>query len=92
MTNKTTKEKVNEEIINNDPVSVEPEKAAVPSLDLSDLSTVLQLIDIGIQRGTYKPNELVAVGTVHNTLKVFLEYQVKLQQIAAAVKEEKTNT
>lgn len=54
-----------------------------PTLEFQELVTALKLIDIGIQRGVYQANELVMVGTIHEKISKFLEYQAKVQQLAA---------
>ena len=42
-------------------------------LTLQDLAAVKNIIDIASQRGAFKPNEMVAVGTIYNKLVSFLD-------------------
>jgi hypothetical protein len=48
------------------------ETAAAPELTVNDLSALKQIIDVASQRGAFKPNEMVAVGTIYNKLESFL--------------------
>jgi len=47
-------------------------------LTINDLAAMKNIIDISSQRGAFKPNEMVAVGTIYNKLTIFLE-QVQKQ-------------
>jgi hypothetical protein len=47
-------------------------------LTINDLAAMKNIIDLGSQRGAFKPNEMVAVGTIYNKLTNFLE-QVQKQ-------------
>jgi len=47
-------------------------------LTINDLAAMKNIIDLSSQRGTFKPNEMVAVGTIYNKLTNFLE-QVQKQ-------------
>jgi hypothetical protein len=42
-------------------------------LTVQDLSALKNIIDVAAQRGSFKPNEMQAVGTVYNKLAGFLE-------------------
>jgi len=44
-----------------------------PELTVNDLNQLKQVIDVASQRGTFKPNEMVAVGTIYNKLDMFLQ-------------------
>tara|TARA_B110000977_G_scaffold101412_1_gene132889 strand:- start:1035 stop:1247 length:213 start_codon:yes stop_codon:yes gene_type:complete len=60
----------------------EAETAVAPSgpdLTVSDLSAIKQIIDVASQRGAFKPNEMVSVGTIYNKLEIFLN-AVQAQQ------------
>ena len=46
--------------------------AAGPELTVNDLTSIKQIIDVASQRGSFKPNEMVAVGTIYNKLEAFL--------------------
>jgi hypothetical protein len=41
-------------------------------LTITDLAAVRSIIDVASQRGAFKPNEMVAVGTVYTKLEKFL--------------------
>jgi hypothetical protein len=55
-----------------------PEEASA-ELTLQDLLAVKSIIDISSQRGAFKPNEMVAVGTIYNKLEKFLMLAQKNQ-------------
>jgi hypothetical protein len=55
------------------------ETAAAPELTVNDLSALKQIIDVASQRGAFKPNEMVSVGTIYNKLEIFLS-AVQAQQ------------
>jgi len=42
-------------------------------LTLQDLAAIKSVIDVASSRGAFKPNEMVAVGTVYNKLAGFLD-------------------
>lgn len=42
-------------------------------LTVQDLSALKNIIDVAAQRGSFKPNEMQAVGTVYNKLAGFLD-------------------
>ena len=50
----------------------EVEQAASPELTVSDLNMLRQVIDVASQRGAFKTNEMVSVGTIYNKLDSFL--------------------
>lgn len=41
-------------------------------LTINDLAAVKSIIDVASQRGAFKPNEMVAVGTVYSKIDAFL--------------------
>jgi hypothetical protein len=41
-------------------------------LTISDLAACKSIIDVASTRGAFKPNEMVAVGTVYNKIDAFL--------------------
>jgi hypothetical protein len=43
-----------------------------PELTVSDLAGIKQIIDVASQRGAFKPNEMVTVGSVYTKLETFL--------------------
>lgn len=60
------------------PAQSVPEEASA-ELTLQDLLAVKSIIDISSQRGAFKPNEMVAVGTIYNKLEKFLSLAQKNQ-------------
>ena len=50
----------------------EAEDNTAPELTVNDLSQIKQVIDVASQRGAFKPNEMVAVGTIYSKLESFL--------------------
>lgn len=42
-------------------------------LTVQDLGALKNIIDVAAQRGSFKPNEMQAVGTVYNKLAGFLD-------------------
>jgi hypothetical protein len=48
------------------------EQNTQPSLNVSDLQLVTELIDLCSQRGAFRAEELAAVGALYNRLKEFL--------------------
>ncbi len=49
-------------------------------LTINDLAQLKAIIDVAAQRGTFKPGEMAAVGTVYNKLSGFLEQVAKQGQ------------
>jgi hypothetical protein len=60
-------------------------------LNIQDLVVMKGIIDVASERGTFKPNEMAAVGTVYNKLELFLK-QVEEQQKAAKAAAENATT
>lgn len=48
-------------------------QAEVPQISIADLQNVLRIIDVSAERGTFKGNELSAVGGIRDKLSAFLE-------------------
>lgn len=48
------------------------EQNTQPTLNVSDLQVVTELIDLCSQRGAFRAEELAAVGALYNRLKEFL--------------------
>jgi hypothetical protein len=46
-------------------------------LTLQDLTALKTIIDVAAQRGSFKPSEMAAVGTVYNKLSGFLDAVAK---------------
>ena len=59
-----------------------PEESGA-ELTIQDLVAVKSIIDVASQRGAFKPNEMIAVGTVYNKLEKFLTLAQKQSQPAA---------
>ena len=58
-----------------------PEEAGA-ELTIQDLVAVKSIIDVASQRGAFKPNEMVAVGTIYSKLEKFLSLAQKQSQPA----------
>lgn len=65
-----------------------PEQSVPESVNLSDLGTLLQIVDLATQRGAFRGAELSQVGAVFDKLNAFLSY-VQEQQAAQAEAEGK---
>ena len=78
-----TKEKVQAE-------TSAPEQPATPSLNLQDLITVAQIIQLSSQRGAFRAEELESVGSLYNKLIAFLQ-SVGALRAADAPTEENQN-
>lgn len=52
-------------------------------LTVSDLNSLKTIIDIASSRGAFKPNEMIAVGTIYNKLSNFLTVIAKQPQTGA---------
>jgi hypothetical protein len=81
----------NNEQAHEEQVSVDTEtpQPAAPALDLQDIASVLNLVNVAIKRGAYERPELRDVLDITDKLDVFLQYQAKLQAANAAQKGEK---
>jgi hypothetical protein len=57
------------------PATEEQSQDQVQNYDLTvqDLSAIKAIIDVAAQRGSFKPAEMQAVGTVYNKLSGFLD-------------------
>ena len=53
-------------------------------LTLNDLVAIKSMIDVASSRGAFKPNEMVAVGSVYTKLEKFLDIASKQSQAAQA--------
>ena len=56
------------------------EEQANPELTVQDLGAIKQIIDIASQRGAFKPNEMMAVGSTYTKLETFLNAVAAQQQ------------
>ncbi len=70
----------------NNPASPPPAQDDSNNVDLTlnDLAALRSIIDVASTRGAFKPNEMVAVGSVYNKLEKFLEIASKQSQAAQA--------
>ena len=71
-------EEIKEATVENTAAPAEP-AAEAPELTVNDLTAIKQVIDVASQRGAFKPNEMVSVGTIYNKLELFLN-AVQAQQ------------
>ena len=71
-------------------VAPEMENAAPVSLSLQELGTLLQIVDLTVQRGAFRGAEASQVGAVFDRLNAFLS-QVQEQQEAAKAAAEEEN-
>lgn len=55
-----------------------PEEAGA-EITLNDLASLKTIIDVASQRGAFRPNEMVAVGTVYAKLDKFIQLAQKNQ-------------
>ena len=65
-------------------VQAQPQGA---ELTVQDLASIKQIIDVASQRGAFKPNEMVVVGTVYSKLDAFLAVVQAQQSNATQSKE-----
>jgi|TARA_Y100000389_G_scaffold181743_1_gene197686 hypothetical protein len=72
----------------------EQEQGQGQDLSIQDLTIMKGIIDVASERGSFKPGEMAAVGTVYNKLEAFLkniEEQQKAQVAADSVEETKSD-
>jgi len=50
-----------------------------PKISISELAVVANLIDLAVQRGAYKINEIKQVGEVYEKLASFVKYVAEQQ-------------
>ena len=60
-----------------------PAQENATELTITDLNALKQIIDVASQRGAFKPNEMMTVGSTYNKLETFLS-AVAVQQPAPA--------
>lgn len=65
----------------------EQETARPDSINLTDLQSLLNIVDIATSRGAFKGNELSQVGAVYDKLDTFLTFVAEQQQKAQEEKE-----
>ena len=68
--------------------AVEQPTAGAPApaaeLTVQDLQSIKSIIDVASQRGSFKPNEMMTVGTVYSKLEAFLGAVAEQQQQSQA--------
>ena len=60
-----------------------PAQENATELTITDLNALKQIMDVASQRGAFKPNEMMTVGSTYNKLETFLS-AVAAQQPAPA--------
>ena len=50
-----------------------PAEQQGPDLTVQDLQALKNIVDVASSRGAFKPNEMVAVGSVYTKLETFLK-------------------
>lgn len=78
----------NTEFTEENQVQEEQAQAPAPSLGLSELGTLLQIVDLATQRGAFRGNELSQVGAIYDRLNNFLSYIQEQQEANAGEGEE----
>lgn len=71
----------------NDQVSETQTTDQANDLSLTDLAMMKSIIDVASERGTFKPNEMSAVGRVYDKLNNFLKVVEEQQKKAAEAAE-----
>lgn len=59
-------------------------QAQGPDLTVQDLQALKTIIDVASERGSFKPNEMLTVGTVYNKLDTFLSAVAAAQKTQGA--------
>jgi len=67
-----SEEQVSETLEETAAPTAEQPAAGGPELTVNDLNLLKGIIDVATQRGAFKPNEMVTIGTVYNKLETFL--------------------
>lgn len=58
-----------------------------PQIEYQDLSIAMKVIEVAIERGTFKPNEVEMVGKLYNKFSTFLSHAKKQQEEALKAQE-----
>jgi hypothetical protein len=61
-----------------------------PQLNLNDFVTVVNLIDVCTERGSFKGNELLTVGTIRERFSAFVKANTPSEETAAEPEAEET--
>lgn len=83
---KKTKE-VQEQPVAQPTAQAEQPAGGTPGLSVQDLIGLAQIIQVTNQRGAYRPEEMVNVGTLYNKLIAFLQSVGAIQQPEQATEE-----
>ena len=76
LASKVAEETAKEEAAKAQAAAPQPQSQST-DLNISDLSALKSIVEISSQRGTFKANELEAVGKIYNKLNTFLESVTK---------------
>lgn len=74
----------------NENINQESEESQAPvnvDLNINDLGTLKNIIDLASSRAAFKPNEMAVVGQTYNRLVAFLDQVAKHQAAQNAEKE-----
>lgn len=67
--------------------NAQPQEA--PSINLNDVEAVIKIIDVSVERGAIRGEEMLAVGTIRQRFADFYQY-VKASQEPKEAEEEQT--
>ena len=62
------------------PEAEAPQGEPGPALSLEELSMLMQIVDLAVQRGAFRGNEISQVGAVYDKLNAFLGAVAKANQ------------
>ena len=54
----------------------------VISINIPDLQAMLSIVDAAAAQGAFKPNQMMAIGTVYNKFATFIQVALANQQLA----------
>lgn len=64
-------------------------EVTTPQLTLNDFVSVINIIDVCTERGSFKGNELLTVGTIRERLAAFVKANTPQEIAPATTQEEK---
>lgn len=79
---------MSEQTVGNTTVTEENVTPQAESISLADLQTLLQIVDLGAERGAFKGSELSQVGATRDKLNAFLVSVAAAQEAAKESAEE----
>jgi hypothetical protein len=53
----------------------------IPTLNIADLQSAIDILNIAIKRGAFEPDEILAVGTTYSALKKFVDHTISTNKI-----------